>query len=117
MGEDLRTRFLAELVGAAEVVGVRMGDDRGVDPPQRDTGGVESHHQRRPRLGPGKAGVDERETVAVFEGVGVDVAESGHGDRQLHPENPGRHLDHLFGGGFLFLLRIDGFGHPGTLLG
>ena len=86
-------------------------------PPQRNPGGLQPLHQRRPGLGPGEAGVDERESRLVLEGIGVDVAEPGHRDGELHPEYAGRDLDHLFGGRLLLLLRIDGFGHPGTLLG
>ena len=49
-------------------------------------------------------GVDEREAVAVLEGVGVHVAEAREVDRELEPQDGRRDLEDLLGCVFLLLL-------------
>ena len=59
VGDDVGARLLADARRAAEVVGVRVGDDHGVHPRQRDAGGAEAGDERRPTA-PGRAGRDRR---------------------------------------------------------
>ena len=59
---------------AAEVVGVRVRNDDGVDPIQRDAGGVHAAPQRLPRLFAREARIDQGETIVILEGVRADVA-------------------------------------------
>ena len=91
--------------GAAEVVGVAVGDHHGVDPRQRHVGPRQPVEQAVPRLRSGQPGVDDGEAALVLERVAVDVTESGEHDRQLHPQDAGCDLGDLLGGGLLLLLR------------
>ena len=52
----------------------------------------------------------DREAVAIDNPVGIDVAEPGHPDGQLHANDIGRDFDYFFGGRFLFLFRGARFG-------
>jgi hypothetical protein len=115
VGDQLPPGLGRQPAGAAEVVGVRVGDDHGMDPLDRDAGLGQALPERLPRGRAGETGIDERGTPAVEQGVGVDVAEPGQGDRQLHAEDARAHLGHLGGGGLLFLLSRSAH-RTGTVL-
>ena len=60
-----RARLLLDPARAAEVVGVRVGDDDGVDVLHAVAGGRQPRLQRLPALRTGEAGVDDREAAVV----------------------------------------------------
>ena len=62
------------------------------------------------RAASGQAGVDDGDAAGVLEHVAVDVAETGHVDRQLGPQHAWRHLGHLARGALL-LLATGAIGH------
>ena len=63
----------------------------------------EAADQCVPRRRAGQARIDEGEAALVLQRIAVDVAEPGHGDRQLHAKDAGRDLGDLFAGWFLLL--------------
>ena len=77
VGQDVAPRFVAQLIGAAEVVEMRMRDHRGVDVAHFVSRGVEAGDERIPRLGAGQPRVDDRDAALVFEQIAIDVAETG----------------------------------------
>ena len=88
MGDDVGAGLVADPAGAAEVVGVAVGDDDGVHPAQRDAGARPAARSsvfsvRRP----GSPGSTMADAALVLEHVAVDVAEAGHVDRQLGPQH------------------------------
>ena len=111
VGQQFGAGLLPQLVAAAVVVGVGVGDDGGVHPPDGNAGLPEPVAQRGPRLVPGQSWIDQRRTVGVDQGVAVHVAEAGHAYGQLHPQHPRRHLGHLRGCGLLLLLGVRRAGH------
>ena len=115
--DDAGTGRLGQQAGGAEVVGVRVGDEHGVDPRHRDAGRLEAGAEGVPAGLARQTGVDEGDAVAVLQEVGVHVAEAGQVDGQLQAQDAGRHLRDLVGGGLLLLLgdlRRPGTGRPGV---
>ena len=102
--DELGARLLRDAPGAAEVVGMRVRDDDGVDvrslKPADFSRVLSAFHD----CGPGQPGVDDGEAAVVEEAVRVHVAEAGHPDRQLHAQDAGRDLDDLLGRRLLLLL-------------
>ncbi len=85
--DQLGVGFLGEAAGAAEVVGVRVGDDDGVYVGHLEPGSLQAFLDRAPRRGTGHADVDDGEAVVVEQAVHVHVPQAGHGDGQLHLED------------------------------
>ena len=97
-------RLAGDATGAAEVVGVRVRDDDGVDVAQLEAGALEPRLERLPGLRTGEPGVDDGEAALVHKAVGVDVAEAGHPDRELHAQDAGGDLDDVLARRLLLLL-------------
>ncbi len=108
VGDELRCRLPLDPPRAAEVVGVRVGDDDGVDVADLEAGLAEAGLQGPPRRRARQPGIDHRQPPVVKEPVGVDVAQSRHPDRQLHPDDVGSDLGDLLGGRFLLLFSRPG---------
>ena len=87
MRDHLRTSFLREAHGTAEVVGVRVRDEDRVDVLHAELGLLQAILERGEAAGARQAGVDQRAAVVVDERIAVDVAEAGEPDRKLHPEH------------------------------
>ena len=113
MRDQLGARLTGDPTGAAEVVGVRVGDDDGVDVAQLEPGGLQPGLERLPGLRTGETGIDDGEAALVEEAVRVHVAEAGHPDRELHAQDAWRDLDDLLARRLLLLLlRLRGPGCP-----
>ena len=100
---------------AAEVIGMRMRDDNGVHLIQGDARRVHAAPEGLPRLLAWEARIDQCETLGIFEGVRVDVAQSGEIDGQLQAQDSGHHLDDVRRGVHLLLFgrtrwALDRFG-------
>ena len=65
MGHHLRARLLGEAHCAAEVIGVRMGDDDGMDVLGRHAGLLQAVLERLPGAGARHARVDHGAAVGV----------------------------------------------------
>ena len=104
MRDQLGVCLTGDATGAAEVVGVRMRDDDGVDVAQLEPGGLQPGLERLPGLRTGEPGVDDGEAALVDEAVRVHVAEAGHPDRQLHAEDAGGDFDDFLARRLLLLL-------------
>ena len=85
MGKDPGAVVIAETVHTAEVIGVAVGDHRGVDPTVVGAQLGQEVAEGVPRFEAGQAGVHQGESVGVLQRVTVDVAEAGHRDRELKP--------------------------------
>lgn len=103
MGHDLRTRLLVKTHGTAEMIGMGMRNEDGMDMPRLETGLSQAMQDGIPRGDPGEARVDQGSAVVVDQGVHVHMAQSGNADRQLHTKNILRDFRDLFLGVFLFL--------------
>ena len=75
--QDVAARFVAQLICAAEMIEVRVRDDRGVHVAHFVARGVEPRDEGVPRVGTGQPGIDDGDTPVVFEQVAVDMAETG----------------------------------------
>ena len=96
--------------GAAEVVGVGVGDDHRVHRAQRHAGAAAVVAELLPRLRTGETGVDDSHAALVLEDVAVHVAEAGHA--RSAAESAGRRSDlgDAVGRRELLLLRWSGRG-------
>ena len=108
MRHDVGARLPPHPARTAEVVGMRVRDDDGVDPPQRDACARQPARQHLERVRPGEPGIDDRDAPLVLEDVAVDVPESRHVDGQLASEDPRRDLGDLVARPLLFLLARFG---------
>ena len=114
---DAGAVLLAEPPGAAEVVGVRVGDDDRVDVRRLVVRLLQPLHQGPPGLRAREPRVDDGDAALVLQEVAVHVAEAGQEDRQLRPEDVRGHLGDLGGGRLLFLAaRARGRGGHGSNL-
>ncbi len=104
--DDVGAGFVAESHGAAEVVGVRVGDDDRVDVVDGEAGAPETVDEMVPRLGAGEAGIDDGDAPLVLQHVAVHVAEPRHVDGQLGPHDSGGDLADLGRRLLLLLLRL-----------
>ena len=111
--DHARAGLLREARRAAEVVGMRVGDDHGVDVAHAQPGPREAGLERAPGRGPRQPRIHHRGAALVEERVAVHVAEARHADRQLHAEHRGRDLGHLLARRLLLLLARPRHG-PGT---
>ena len=84
--DDVGAGFVAESHGAAEVVGVRVGDDDRVDVVDGEPGAPEAVDEVVPRFRAREAGIDDGDAPFVLQHVAVHVAEPRHVDRQLCPQ-------------------------------
>ena len=109
MGDHLGAVGVAHAPGAAEVVGVGVGDDDRVDVLGLVAGPLQPVDERPPRLRARHAGIDDGDAALVLEEVAVHVAEARQHDRQLRAQDAGRHLGDL-GGGRLRLLAAGPLG-------
>ena len=116
VGDDLGAGLGPHPAGPAEVVGMAVGHDHGVHPPQRDAGAGESLGQLGERTPPGQSGVDDGDAARVLEDVAVDVAEAGHVDRQLGTQDARGDLGDL-GRGALLLLATGAIAHRAMVRG
>ena len=108
MREHVCPRFFTQLRATAEVVGVRVSDDCGVHPLDRNLSFGKPIGERGPRLWTGQSGIYEGDAITVDQGVAIHVAEAWQRDRELQPKNARSDLGDLFGGRLLFLpLLID----------
>jgi len=103
--DDARARLLREARRAAEVIGVRVRDDDGVDVAHLQAGACEPLLELAPAGLAGQPRIHDRGAALVEERVAVHVAEAGHADRELHPQHAGCDLGHLLARRFLLLLR------------
>ena len=85
------------------MVGMGMGDDHGVDPLDGQAGLLEPRDQLQPGFAPRQARIDQGDASFVFHGVAVDVAQTGKGDGELHPDHPRSDLGGVGGGRKLLL--------------
>jgi hypothetical protein len=102
--DQLGARLAGDAPGTAEVIGMRMRDDDGVDVTQLEAGGLQPGLERLPRLRAREPGVDDSEAALVEEAVRIHVAETGHPDRQLHAQDAGGDFDDLLARRLLLLL-------------
>ena len=84
--------FDLEPAGAAEVVGVGVGDEHRVDAFRRHADRVQLARSDRRGNRVREAGIDEGHAALVLEHVAVHVAEPGNGDRDLDATDPGSDL-------------------------
>jgi hypothetical protein len=80
-----------------------MRDDDGVDPFQRDSRRVHAAPEHLPRLLARETRIDQCESLVIFEGVRVDVAQAGEIDGQLQAQDARDHLDDVRRGIHLLL--------------
>jgi hypothetical protein len=85
--DDLRTRLLGEAHGTAEVVGMGVGDDDGVDVLHREARLAQPVLDGLPGARPGEARIDDRGAFGVEQRVAVHVAEPGQVDGELHSQH------------------------------
>ncbi len=86
----------------------------GVDPGQREAGLGQPRRQGAVGVRAGQTGVDEGDAAFVLQGVAVDVAEAGHGDRQLQAQHTRADLGDLLGGRLLLLAHRRAHPRQGT---
>ena len=103
VGDDLCAAFLVNADRTAEMIRMRMRDEDRVDMSWLEPRLLQAMQDRFPRRVSRKAGIDDGSTVLVDERVHVDMAEAGHGDRELHAKNVIRNLADLRLCIFLFL--------------
>ena len=95
MRDHLGAVGVAHPTRAAEVVGVRVGDDHRVHVLGLVARPLEPVDEGSPRLWPGHPRVDDRHAPLVLEEVAVHVAEAREHDRELRPQDAGRDLGDL----------------------
>ncbi len=83
-----------------------MGDHHGVDVGHLVPGPADPIDEVIPRFRAGKTGIDHGDATLVLQHVAVDVSEPGHADRQLRPEDSGRHFGDVGGRVLLLLFRL-----------
>ena len=111
VGQQVGAGLLPQLMAGAVVVGMGVGDDRGVHPVEGDARLLQAVEQGRPGLGAGQSGIHQHCPGAVDERIAVDVSQSRHADRQLHAQHSGRHLGHLGRGRLLLLFGVSPDAH------
>ncbi len=115
---ELRLGGLGEARRGSEVVDVGVGDHHRVHVAHPEIGLTEPVAKCLPVTGTGHPRIDDGRATIVEQCVGVDVAEPGHADRQLHPDDVVADLGHFRPGRLLLLLaeavrllRGSGVGH------
>jgi hypothetical protein len=90
--DDLRPRLAREARRAAEVIGVRVRDDHGMDIARLQVGLREARSGAPSTCRARQARIDDRGAALVGNRIAVDVAEAGQPDRQLHAQHASRQL-------------------------
>ena len=108
--DDVATGVGSQPVRTAEVIGMAVGDDHGVDVLQRHPDLLKAPLDHGVAVLVGKAGVHHRDATLVLQHVHVHVSESGDGDGELGPQHTRRDLEDLVTGRQLLLFRRSGRG-------
>lgn len=103
MGHDFGAGLLVDTYGTPEMIGVRMGNEDGVDVAGLEASLPQAMQDRIPGGGSGETRVDQGGAVIIDQCVHVHMAQPGNDDRQLHAKNVLRDLADLFAGVFLLL--------------
>ena len=103
LGNHLGSGLLGEASGAAEVVGMRVGDEHGVDVFDGKSRALQPVLDRPPGARAGEARIHHGGSLAIEDRVAIHVTQSRHTDRKLHPKYVGTNLHDLGSGGLLLL--------------